>query len=141
MFSSASFGRRRLIRGLLAMLVWVGFVPSSRARNRAAPPSVVRISRGSFAPERYDDVRSRLAAAEASLAPAIRKLSGCLHYFAALDRESNSIVNVSVWRSLADAQQMQTLAPMLKLAEEFVREGVRFERPVLNFDTLWELHF
>jgi hypothetical protein len=74
------------------------------------------------------------------LAPAIRELSGCLHYFAALDRESNSIVNVSIWRSLADAQQMQTLAPMLELAEEFTREGVRFERPIVNFDVLWELH-
>jgi hypothetical protein len=140
MFPSASFGRRRLLRGLLALLVWVGCVPSSRARNRAAPISVVRISRGSFAAERYEDIRRRLASAESSLAPAIRELSGCLHYFAAIDRESNSIVNVSIWRSLADAQQMQTLAPMLELAEEFTREGVRFERPIVNFDVLWELH-
>ena len=32
---------------------------------------------------------------------------------------------------------MQTLAPMLALAEEFSREGVSFERPILNYQTLW----
>ena len=74
-----------------------------------------------------------------SLIPAIRQLSGCLHYFAAIDRASSSMVNVSVWRSLADAQQMQTLGPMLALAEDFSREGVRFERPVINYETLWTL--
>ncbi len=47
------------------------------------------------------------------------------------------MVNVSVWRSVADAQQMQTLGPMLALAEEFTREGVRFERPIINYETLW----
>ena len=34
---------------------------------------------------------------------------------------------------------MQTLAPMLALAEEFTREGVRFERPIINYDTLWQI--
>jgi hypothetical protein len=69
----------------------------------------------------------------------VRLLNGCLHYFAAIDRESSSMVNVSVWRSLADAQQMQTLAPMRALAEEFTREGVRFERPIINYETLWQI--
>jgi hypothetical protein len=72
------------------------------------------------------------------LVPAIQRLDGCSHYFAAIDRESSSMVNVSVWRTLEDARQMQTLAPMLALAEEFTREGVRFERPALNYETLWE---
>jgi quinol monooxygenase YgiN len=98
---------------------------------------VVRISRGSFAPQKYETIKARLDAAQSTLVPAIRQLAGCLHYFAAIDRESSSMVNVSVWRSLADAQQMQTLAPMLALAEEFTREGVRFERPISNYETLW----
>ena len=101
--------------------------------------AIVRISRGSFSAEQYEAVRIRLEAAQKTLAPAIRLLAGCLHYFAAIDRDSNSIVNVSVWRSLADAQQMQTLAPMLLLAEEFTREGVRFERPIINYETLWQV--
>jgi quinol monooxygenase YgiN len=100
---------------------------------------IVRISRGAFSPEQYQTIKTRLDAAQKSLVPAIRQLAGCLHYFAAIDRESSSMVNVSVWRSLADAQQMQTLGPMLALAEEFTREGVRFERPILNYETLWQL--
>ncbi len=98
---------------------------------------IVRVSRGSFAPEKYEIVKARLDAAQKSLVPAIRELAGCLHYFAAIDRESSSMVNVSVWQSLADAQQMQTLGPMLALAEDFAREGVRFERPIINYETLW----
>jgi hypothetical protein len=135
-----SVGRRRVVQGLLAMLFSAGFAPGARGRDAAAPMPVVRISRGTFAPESYEAVRSRLDAAQESLIPAIRRLAGCLHYFAAIDRESSSMVNVSVWRSLADAQQMQTLGPMLALAEDFTREGVRFERPVVNYETLWAVH-
>ena len=139
MFFSAAFGRRRLIQGWLAMLFSAVFAPIARAEKTAARGLIVRISRGSFAPEAYEQVRHRLDAAQESLIPAIRQLAGCLHYFAAIDRESHSVVNVSVWRSLADAQQMQTLAPMLALAEAFTREGVRFERPVINYETLWQV--
>ncbi len=98
---------------------------------------IVRISRGSFAPEKYETIKTRLDAAQKSLVPAIRRLAGCLHYFAAIDRESSTMVNVSVWRSLADAQQMQTLGPMQALAEDFTQQGVRFERPIVNYETLW----
>ena len=101
--------------------------------------AIVRISRGSFSPEQYETVRARLDAAQTTLVPAIRLLAGCLHYFVAIDRDSGSMVNVSVWRSLADARQMQTLAPMLALADEFTREGVRFERPIINYETLWQI--
>ena len=134
-----SIGRRRVVQGLLAMLVSAGCAPGARARQATASARVVRISRGSFAPEQYEAVKRRLDAAQTSLIPAIRQLDGCVHYFAAIDRESSSMVNVSVWRSLADAQQMQTLAPMLALAQEFTREGVQFERPIVNYETLWKI--
>ncbi len=101
--------------------------------------AIVRISRGSFSPEQYESIRTRLEASQKLLVPAIRRLNGCLHYFAAIDRESSSMVNVSIWRSLADAQQMQTFGPMLALAEEFTREGVRFERPIINYETVWSV--
>ena len=139
MLAPDSIARRRVIQGLFAMLVSAGCSPNARAEPTAVPMRIVRISRGSFPPEKYEDVKLRLAASQKSLVPAIRQLARCLHYFAAIDRESSSMVNVSVWRSLADAQQMQTLAPMLALAEEFTREGVRFERPVINYETLWEV--
>ena len=129
--------RRRLIQGFAALLFSAGVAPSARGETAAPPGQIVRISKGSFAPAQYEAVRARLDAAQESLIPAIRQLAGCLHYFAAIDRDSNSMVNVSVWRSLADAQQMQTLGPMLALAEDFTREGVRFERPIINYETLW----
>ena len=38
-----------------------------------------------------------------------------------------------------NAKAMQELAPMRALAEEFTREGVRFDRPVIDYETLWEI--
>jgi hypothetical protein len=38
-----------------------------------------------------------------------------------------------------DAKQMDTLVPMLALAGEFVKLGVVFERPITNYETLWQL--
>ena len=127
------------MRGLLAALLAAGVAPAARGQTSAVPKPIVRISRGSFPPEKYEIVRSRLDEAQKTLVPAIRSLAGCLHYFAAIDRESSSMVNVSVWDSLAHAQQMQTLSAMQDLAGEFTREGVRFERPVVNYETLWEI--
>jgi quinol monooxygenase YgiN len=120
------------------MLFSAGSAPGALGQN-TPPRPIVRISRGTFAPEKYESIKTRLDSAQTSLVPAIRQLAGCLHYFAAIDRASSSMVNVSVWRSLADAQQMQTLGPMLALAQEFTREGVRFERPIINYETLWAL--
>lgn len=71
--------------------------------------------------------------------PAISALTGCLHYWAGIDSTSNTMVNVSVWETLADAKQMETLAPMLALGREFVERGVVFDRPIHNYVTLWEL--
>ena len=137
--SSVSVGRRRVLQALFATLVSAGFAPGARGQKTTSPTPIVRVSRGSFAPEKYETIKNRLDVAQQSLVPAIRQLAGCLHYFAAIDRETSSMVNVSVWRSLADAKQMQTLAPMLALAEDFTREGVRFERPIINYETLWSV--
>ena len=132
-----SVGRREVVLGLVTALAAAGC--ATGAGRAAAPGRVVRISRGTFAPEQYEAVRRRLDAAQATLVPAIRELRGCVHYFAAIDREASSMVNVSVWQSREDAQQMRTLAPMLALAEAFAREGVRFERPIVDYETLWEI--
>ena len=101
--------------------------------------SVVRISRGLFKPDEYDRIAKRLEEAPQTLVPGILQLNGCLHYWAGIDHQSNTIVNVSVWRSLTDAKQMETLAPMLALADEFSQLGVNFERPIANYEVLWEI--
>lgn len=100
---------------------------------------IVRISRGTFAAQDYEKIRNRLDESQRSLAPAIRGLTGCVHYWAAIDRPSNAMVNVSVWRSLVDAAQMDTLAPMRALASEFVSLGVHFELPIANHEVLWDI--
>ena len=100
---------------------------------------ILRISRGSFKTVDYERIKARLDASQHTLVPAIRKLGGCMHYWAGIDRTTNTMVNVSVWKSLTDAKHMETLAPMLALADEFVKLGVVFERPIANHETLWQV--
>jgi hypothetical protein len=132
--------RRRTLQALSALAI--GFATPSamagpRAKKGALP--VVRISRGSFAPESYESVKQRLDASRKSLIPAIRKLRGLLHYYVGIDPASNTMINVSVWKTLADANQMQTLQPMRDLAGEFIAAGVTFELPITNYETLWQI--
>jgi hypothetical protein len=101
--------------------------------------AVLRISRASFAAESYADVRARLESSRATLEPAVRALKGCLHYWAAIDQLSRTMVNVSMWETLEDAKQLDRLTPMLALAGEFVALGVSFEAPITNSDVLWKL--
>jgi quinol monooxygenase YgiN len=100
---------------------------------------VVRISRGSFDPASRPAIEDRLMDSRRTLVPSIRSLRGCLRYYAGIDPESQTMINVSVWATLEDAKQMDSLAPMLALAEELARLGVRFERPIRNFAVLWEI--
>jgi quinol monooxygenase YgiN len=100
---------------------------------------IIRLSRGRYAPALHADVTRRLDAAGATLIPAIKKLPGCLHYYAASDEASSTMINVSVWDSLAHAQAMASLAEMSALAVEFTKLGVEFERPIVNYPSLWEI--
>jgi len=99
---------------------------------------VVRISRGRFGPERYDDVRRLIEASADALEPAIRKLRGPVYYHAGIDRETGTVVNVSVWRDMGAAKQMETLAPMLAQRPILERAGVTFDR-VANYEALWNI--
>ena len=99
---------------------------------------VLRISRASFAKESFTDVRARLDESRATLEPEIRALRGCLHYYAAIDPVTNTMVNVSVWQTREDAKQLDRLTSMLVLAGELVSLGVSFEAPITNSDVLWE---
>ena len=98
---------------------------------------IIRISRGTFDPTRYDEVAERLNTSQAQLIPAVTALPGNLSFYAGIDRASNSMVNLSVWETIEHAKQMDSLAPMLALAGEFQKLGVQFERPITNYETLW----
>jgi quinol monooxygenase YgiN len=137
--SKSGFDRRGVLRGLVAVLGGAGLAPAARAEAAAASGQIVRLSRASFPAEKYEEVKRRLEESQHTLVPALRDLAGCVHYYAAIDRESGTMINVSVWRSLEDADQMRTFAPMLALAESFAQIGVRFERPIINYQTLWQI--
>jgi quinol monooxygenase YgiN len=101
-------------------------------------PVVVRLSRARFAPEQHDAIAQRMQEAEGSLASAIRALPGCIDYFVSVDRASGTMVNVSVWDTLAHADAMRTLPEMLALREPFVALGAQFE-PIVNYPTMWRV--
>jgi hypothetical protein len=100
---------------------------------------VIRISIGRFDAENADAVETKLVASKAGLESGIRAMKGNLGFFAGIDRVNHAMHNVSIWESVADANQMATFAPMLALAVEFAALGVRFQQPILNFDTLWQI--
>ena len=101
--------------------------------------SVVRISLGRFEASHYDAIRQKLDESQTVLIPAIKALNGNLAFYAAIDREHGVMSNVSVWETMADAKQLDTLQAMLDLAQSFIEAGVRFERPITNHETLWAL--
>ena len=88
---------------------------------------IVRISQGFFDAELADAVAAKLNEGRATLEPALRRLPGLLHYYVSLDRDSNSMVNVSVWESMGAAKRMETLAEMLAQRQVFLDLGVEFQ--------------
>ena len=101
---------------------------------------VIRISIGKFDADKAANVEEMLQESRARLESGIRAMSGNLAYYVGIDRANNAMHNVSVWESVTDANQMATFAPMLALGAVFATLGVRFERPILNCDTLWQLN-
>ena len=81
----------------------------------------------------------RMTAAGKTLIPAIQRLPGCVSYFAATDEMSSTMVNVSVWETLEQAQAMTALPEMGALAKEFMALGAEFERPIINYSALWPI--
>jgi hypothetical protein len=99
---------------------------------------VIRISKGNFSKEKFKELGARLSDSEKILKPAIIQLDGCLRFYAGIDPETNSMINVSIWESLANAKQLDTFTPMLKLAAAFIEAGVQWDRPIINYLGLWD---
>jgi hypothetical protein len=100
---------------------------------------VVRVSILRCAPERFAELRQMMIDADASLRPGIEAMTGLLAFYAGADEATSSLSNVSVWADLAAAQQLDTFQPMLDLGRTFAAKGATFERPIMNYATLWQL--
>jgi hypothetical protein len=100
---------------------------------------VVRVSIIRCAPDRFADIRHMMIEAEKVLGPDIRSMRGLLSFYAGADEMTSSLTNVSVWTDLDAAKQLDRFQPMLDLGKEFVAAGATFERPIMNYATLWQL--
>jgi len=100
--------------------------------------AVIRVSRGTFDPARFDEVERMARDTGTYLIPAISRLPGLLSYFVAVSR-SGSMVHVSLWESDEHAQQMSHLKEMIvdaRRAAEVV--GVEFI-PIVNYPIVWTI--
>jgi hypothetical protein len=99
---------------------------------------VVRISKGSFDPSRLAEAERLLAEGEESLRTPLTELHGLVHYYVGIDREQGYLTNVSVWETVEDAHQMDSLAQMLAQRPILEGAGVTFET-ITNHETLWTI--
>jgi hypothetical protein len=99
---------------------------------------VVRISKGTFPPDRLDDAERALAASEAKLRDVLEQMPGLVHYYVGIDRDAGQLTNTSVWDNLEHATAMSSLAPMLAQRPVLEAAGVTFEL-ITNHDTLWSI--
>ena len=99
---------------------------------------VVRISKGSFDLANASDAERLLLESERALRSALTALPGLLHYYIGSDRVHGALTNVSVWVSLEDAHQMDTLPQMLAQRPILEAAGITFEL-ITNHETLWTI--
>lgn len=108
------------------------------SQNALHTTHVVRVSRGSFDPSRFVEVKKMAEETGKYLIPAIQELPGLISYYAGCSPEG-SIVNVSIWDSEEHAKQMSQLTKMTvdaKQAAEAV--GVTFI-PIVNYPISWSI--
>lgn len=100
---------------------------------------VVRVSILRCPPERFAELRQMMMDADAVLRPGIEAMPGLLAFYVGADEATSSLSNVSLWTSVEAARQLDTFQPMLELGKPFIAKGAVFERPIMNYATLWQL--
>ena len=100
---------------------------------------IVRVSILRCPPDKFADMRQMMIDAEKVLRPGIESMRGLLALYTGADEATSSLAQVSVWIDLAAAKQLDTFQPMLDSGKEFVAKGATFERPIMNYATLWQL--
>jgi hypothetical protein len=100
--------------------------------------TVVRISKGRCDPANMNEAERLLLDSEAALREPLQQLRGLVHYYVGIDREHGFLTNVSVWETLEDAHQMDSLQAMLDQRPILQAAGISFEQ-ITNHDTLWTI--
>jgi hypothetical protein len=100
---------------------------------------VVRVSILRCSPDKFSEFLRMMIEADPILRPGIEAMTGLIDYYAGADEATSSLTNVSLWKTLDNAKQMDTFPPMLELGEAFAKKGATFERPIMNYATLWQL--
>jgi hypothetical protein len=99
----------------------------------------VRVSIIPCAPDKFSGIRQLMIDADPVLRRGIEEMRGLLSFYSGADEATSSLTNVSLWTDLSAAKQLDTFQPMLDLGKEFVAKGAVFERPIMNYATLWQL--
>ena len=99
----------------------------------------VRVSSMRCHPNQFAEFKKMMAESIAVLEPGIRQMRGLIHFYTGEDEASNALAQVSVWRTLEDAKQLDTFQPMLDLGKVFTSKGATFERPIRNYASQWEV--
>lgn len=98
--------------------------------------AVVRVSRASFDPSRFTEVDAVSKKTSAYIIPAIRRLSGLIHFYAGVSPKG-SIVQVSVWDTDEHAAQLDRLKEMVVNGRRDMEAvGVTFT-PIVNYPIDW----
>lgn len=100
---------------------------------------VVRVSIIRCAPDRFAEINQMMIEADTVLRPDIEAMRGLITFYAGADEATSSLMNVSLWTDLDAAKQLDRFQPMLDLGKAFVARGAVFERPIMNYETLWRL--
>jgi len=101
---------------------------------------VVRISGGPFAPEKLADAERFLADSEAALRQPLEELDGLLHFYAGIDGQLGYVTNMSVWDTLEDAHQLDTLPEMLAQRPIGRAAGISLSASTItNHEILWTI--
>jgi hypothetical protein len=98
----------------------------------------VRVSIIRCPPQKFAEIRQMMIDVEKALRPGIEAMRGLLAFYAGDDEATSSLTNVSLWSDLDAAKQLDHFQPMLDAGKEFIAKGATFERPIMNYATLWQ---
>jgi hypothetical protein len=102
-------------------------------------PPIVRVSILRCPPDKFAEMRQMMIDVEKLLRPGIEAMPGLLAFYVGDDEATSSLSNVSLWTDLDAAKQLDRFQPMLDSGKPFVAKGATFERPIMNYGTLWEI--